>query len=101
MPQFHVLRETPDGSGNWSATGEVLDGVPRDQALDHAATLSTGGGRFAIYEYNSLRMTPPEAMPTGAAEAVTEHEPETVTEPQPAIEPAPEPAQDTAEHPTS
>lgn len=95
MPQYHLLRETPDDSGNWIATGEVLSEHSRDDAMDHAATLSAAGGRFAIYEYNSLRVTPTEATP----EPVVAEEP--MPEPQSIPEPAPEPSQDAAEHPTS
>lgn len=122
MSQYHVLRETPDDSGNWVEIEVLSDDTTRDQAFDHAAALSASGGRFAIYEYNSLRMAQPEvatkvgdlitdgqehtaaiegdhpAAPT-EREAVLEPIPE--PEPRPAHEAAPEPGQDASEHPTS
>lgn len=122
MSQFHVLQETPDGSGNWTATGEVLGEHSRDDALDRVAVLSASGGRFAIYEYNAMRIAPPEAatkvgdlvadgqehMATIAGDhpaETAEHDavPEAVptSDAQPEHEPAPEPAQDAAEHPAA
>lgn len=118
MPQFHVLRETPDDSGNWVATGEVLTEHSRDQALDQAATLSASGGRFAIYEYNSMRIAPPEAavkvgdlVTDGQEHTATiagDHPAETAIQdpiPEPELVPeheaAPEPAQGASEHPAT
>lgn len=59
--QFHVLRETPENSGSFVATGEVLD-VPADVAVDAVLNRQvTEGGRHAIFPYDSIRRERPAA----------------------------------------
>jgi hypothetical protein len=60
--EFHLLRETPDNSGTFVATGDKVDGTP-EEAVAQCAALAAKGGRFAVYVYESIRA--PDA-PTGA-----------------------------------
>lgn len=84
--QFHILRETPDNSGCYVATGETHDG-PADAAAQRCVELSSAGGRYALHVYESLRfegaVSAPAVEPAEAAEpaAAAEHDDEPAAEP--------------------
>ncbi len=55
MTQYHVVRETPDNSGHFVATGEVLDAHSAEEAVAHVVAQSTKGGRFGVWVYEPVR----------------------------------------------
>ncbi len=61
MPEYHLLRETPENSGKYSATGEVLRGSLQE-AADEAVRRCQAGTRTAIFVYEALnkRVIAPE-----------------------------------------
>lgn len=53
--EYHVLKETPDNSGNFIDTGMVVGFGKADLAAEAVANMSAGGGRFAIYPYDPMK----------------------------------------------
>lgn len=91
---FYLLRETPVNSGCFVMAEHPPFGTA-DFAMDNAADLSAGGGRFAIYPYDPVRRTAPAAPapvavvdPAAAVAALD-------APPAPAVEPASSPPEAT------
>ncbi len=66
MTQYHVVRETPDNSGHFIATGEVLDAHSADEAVAHVVAQSTKGGRFGVWVYEPVRVPDAPLQPDRA-----------------------------------
>lgn len=75
MPIFHLLREDPENSGQYSSIEEEYS-CSADEAVRIAVTRGAAGGRYAIWPYEALSAdlnTPlpkPIAAPVVAAKPV-------------------------------
>jgi hypothetical protein len=65
MPTFHLLRETPDNSGTFTATGESIEGSVHE-AVERCVALAAKGGRYGMHVYEALRHS--DAMAADQAE---------------------------------
>jgi hypothetical protein len=54
MPQeYHIVAETPAGSGNYTATGEIVNTGVAD-AVARCVVLNAGGGKHGMWVYESV-----------------------------------------------
>lgn len=58
MPDYHLLREEPENSGTYVATGEVLHGSLEQAAEESVMRTQGGHGRHAIYVYDAINRLP-------------------------------------------
>ena len=54
MEQYHILRETPDNSGTFTATGEVIDTHESDAKARCRELTQEDGGRYGFWYYDSV-----------------------------------------------
>ncbi len=69
---FHVLRETPENSGTYTATGEVLDTSVEDASNHVLDAQAAQGGRWAVAPYEPIRRAPDVAAPATPAAPATD-----------------------------
>lgn len=74
--QYFILRETPDNSGTYTATGQEHEGSA-EGAIELAAELAQKGGRYAVQVYDPIRAIPGVAPthPTLPASGAVEVQP--------------------------
>lgn len=68
MQAFHIVAETPAGSGNYTETGEVIT-TNADDAVARCVTLNAGGSKHGFWVYESVaasQLLPPGGI--GAAD---------------------------------
>src|ERR1700710_2193799 len=62
MPIFHLLREDPEDSGQYSSVEEEYS-CSADEAVRIAVTRGAAGGRYAIWPYEALSVDTSKPLP--------------------------------------
>jgi hypothetical protein len=96
MPEYCLLRETPDGSGSYVDTGERLEGDATEILAACGSRIAQSGSRHAVFPYEPLRPVQQAAPPTAPAPSVAQAEPP--EQARVAVPQQPEPAQVAADH---
>lgn len=71
MQEYHILAETPPGSGSFAETGEIID-TTADDACFRCIELAQDGNRYGFWVYESViarHITPPSLQPDLSAQA--------------------------------
>jgi hypothetical protein len=71
MQQYHILAETPPGSGSFAETGEIVE-TSADDACFRCIELAQDGNRYGFWVYESVNarhISPPSAQPDLTVEA--------------------------------